>query len=57
MAKDVEHFKRYFLTICVSLLENFLSGSMPHFLIEWSGSWYYFLSYLYIVDANPLSNT
>lgn len=57
MAKDVEHFKTYFLTICASLLENFLSGSMPHFLIEWSGSWCYFLSYLYIVDTNPLSNT
>jgi len=56
MTKNVEHFFRYFSAIRFSSVENSLFSSVPHFLICLFDSLESnFLSYLYILDINPLS--
>jgi hypothetical protein len=57
MIKDVEHFFRCFSSIWYSSVENSLFSSVPHFLMglfEFLES--IFLSSLYILDINPLSD-
>ena len=57
MIKDVEHFFRCFSAIRYSSVENSLFSSVPHFLMglfEFLES--IFLSSLYILDINPLSD-
>jgi len=57
MTKDVEHFFRCFSAIQVSSVEKSLFSSVPHFLIGLFGSLESnFLSSLYILDINPLSD-
>jgi hypothetical protein len=57
MTKDVEHFFRCFSTLQLSSVENSLFSSVPYFLIGLFGSLESnFLSSLYILDINPLSD-
>jgi hypothetical protein len=55
MAKGIEHFFRYLLTICTPF-KNCLFSSFSHLfngLILWEVS---FLSFLYFLVINPLSD-
>jgi len=57
MTKDVEHFFRYFSVIQYSSAENSLFSSVPHFnRVIWLFGDFGFLSSLYVLDMNPLSD-
>ena len=56
ITRDVEHLFRYFSDILYSSVENSLFSSVPHFLIRLFDSLDLTLSYLYILDASPLSD-
>jgi hypothetical protein len=56
MTKDVEHFFMYLLNICISSFEN-CSVYLPIYGLDYLFFWcLIFLSSLYILDINPISD-
>ena len=54
IARDVEHFFIYLLTICISSFEKCLFIHLPIYELDYLGDLGCILSSLYILDNNPL---